>query len=186
MKKILLSLAALMIAVSSYAGENLVINLSNIPGHQAKKVVKKSDDAAFSAQSFAGAPVLNHKGQFVGFDAVVLIDEYDENFAVVRPLAEYNVAGVKVRSVAAVSLSPDGKQVYAGLGALVPVGKVLDGVELEVGAIAPGADLTNGFKIDGNFVPAVKAKFDLPKVFKGVKNVFNEGLKKLSPVGGKV
>jgi len=177
MNKFVVSLVALFATTSAFASERLTINVSNLQA----KVVKKSEGPAFSAKSFAGAPVLDHKGQLVGLDAVVLIDEYEENLAVVRPLAEYGVAGVKVRSIAAVSVSPNGKQVYAGLGVLVPVGKVVDGVELEVGAVAPGADLTNGFKVDGKFVPAVKAKIDLPKVFKGVKNVWNEVDKKLFP-----
>ncbi len=177
MNKFVVSLVALFATTSAFASEPLTINVSNLQA----KVVKKSEGPAFSAKSFAGAPVLDHKGQLVGLDAVVLIDEHEENLAVVRPLAEYGVAGVKVRSIAAVSVSPNGKQVYAGLGVLVPVGKVVDGVELEVGAVAPGADLTNGFKVDGKFVPAVKAKIDLPKVFKGVKNVWNEVDKKLFP-----
>ena len=176
MNKFVVSLVAFFAASSAFASE-LTINVNNLQ----TKAVKKTEGPAFGAQSFAGAPVLNHKGQLVGLDVVVLVDQYEENLAVVRPLAEYSVVGVKVRSVAAVSVSPNGKQVYAGLGVLVPVGKVLDGVELEVGAVAPGADLTNGFKIDGKFVPAVKAKFDLPKVFKGVKNVWNEVDKKLFP-----
>lgn len=176
MKKFLFSVVAILASTTVFASE-LAINLSNVEVKQ----VKKSEGPAFSAKSFAGAPVLNHKGQLVGLDAVVLVDKYEENLAVVRPLAEYSIAGVKVRSVAALSVSPDGKKVYGGLGALVPVGKVLDGLELEVGAVAPGAEFTNGFKIDGNFVPAVKAKIDLPKVFKGVKNVFNEIDKKLLP-----
>ncbi len=176
MKKFLVSMVAVFAATSAFATENLVININNF---QAKAV--KKTEGPFSAKSFAGAPVLDHKGQLVGFDAVVLVDEYEENLAVVRPLAEYSLAGVKVRSVAAVSVSPNGKQVYAGLGVLVPVGKVLDGVELEVGAVAPGANLTDGLKIDGKLVPAVKAKFDLPKVFKGVKNILNEVDKKLFP-----
>ena len=167
MNKFVVSLVAFFAASSAFASE-LTINVNNLQ----TKAVKKTEGPAFGAQSFAGAPVLNHKGQLVGLDVVVLVDQYEENLAVVRPLAEYSVVGVKVRSVAAVSVSPNGKQVYAGLGVLVPVGKVLDGVELEVGAVAPGADLTNGFKIDGKFVPAVKAKIDLPKFFKGVKNVW--------------
>lgn len=182
MKKFILTLVALVVGTSAFAGDNLSISLANVETKQ----VKKSDGPAFSAQSFAGTPVLNHKGQVVGFDLAVLVDKYEENVAVVRPLAEYSVAGWKVRSVAAVSLSPNGKQVYAGLGALVPVGKVLDGVELEVGVIAPGADLTNGFKIDGKFVPAVKAKINIVELFNGTKKVVNEGMKKLSPFGGKV
>ena len=186
MKKILLSLAAIMIAASSYAGESLVINLSNIPGHQAKKAVKNTDDAAFSAQSFAGTPVLNHNGQVVGFDAVLLVDKYDQNLAVVRPLAEYDVAGLKVRPVAALSVDKYGKKAYGGLGVLVPVGKFVDGLDIEVGAVAPGAEFTNGFKISDKIVPAVKARIDIPQAFKGVKNVVNKGLKVLSPVGGQI
>jgi hypothetical protein len=177
MNKFVVSLVALFATTSAFASEPLIINVNNLQA----KVVKKSEGPAFGPQSFVGALVLDHKGQLVGFDAVVLVDEYEENLAVVRPLAEYSVAGVKVRSVAAVSVSPNGKQVYAGLGVLVPVGKVLDGVELEVGAVAPGANLTDGLKIDGKLVPAVKAKFDFPKVFKGVKNVWNEIDKKLFP-----
>jgi hypothetical protein len=177
MNKFVVSLVALFATTSAFASEPLTINVKNLQ----TKAVKKTEGPAFGAQSFAGVPVLNHDGQLIGLDVVVLVDEYEENLAVVRPLAEYSVAGVKVRSVAAVSVSPNGKQVYAGLGVLVPLGKVLDGVELEVGAVAPGADLTNGFKVDGKLVPAVKAKFDLPKVFKGVKNVWNEVDKKLFP-----
>lgn len=175
MKKLIFTLVALVIGTSAFANENLSINLTNVETKQ----VKKSEGPAFSAQSFAGAPVLNHKGQVVGFDLAVLVDKYDQNVAVVRPLAEYSVAGIKVRPVAALSVTPHGDKVYGGVGALIPVGKVVDGLDLEVGAVAPGADFANGFKINGEFIPAVKAKVDFAKVFKGVKNVLDEGAKKL-------
>ncbi len=182
MKKILLTVVALIATTSAFATETLTINLSSVQAKQAKK----SEGPAFSAKSFAGAPVLDHKGQVVGFDLAVLVDEYDQNVAVVRPLAEYSVAGVKVRPVAALSVTPHGDKVYAGVGALVPLGKVVDGVELEVGAVAPGADLANGFKIEGKLVPAVKAKINFPELINGTKKVVNEGFKKLSPFGGKI
>ena len=177
MKKILLSLVAFFAASSAFASEPLTIDVKNLQA----KPVKQTEGPAFSSSSFAGNQVLDHKGQIVGFDVVMLIDEYDENLAVVRPLAEYTVKGVIVRPVAAVSLTPDGKQVSAGLGFIIPVGKVLDGVELEVGAVAPGANLTDGLKIDGKLVPIVKAKFDFSKALKGVKNVLNEFDKKFIP-----
>lgn len=182
MKKLMMTLVALFATTSVFASEPLTINLSTVQS----KHVKKSEGPAFSAQSFAGAPVLNHKGQVVGFDLAVLVDKYDQNVAVVRPLAEYTVAGVKVRPVAALSVTPHGDKVYGGVGALVPLGKVVDGLDLEVGAVAPGADFANGFKINGEFVPAVKAKINFQELFNGSKKVVNEGMKKLSPFGGRV
>lgn len=182
MKKLMMTLVALFATTSVFAADTLSINLSSVEAKQ----VKKSEGPAFSAKSFAGAPVLNHKGQVVGFDLAVLVDKYEENVAVVRPLAEYSVAGVKVRPVAALSVTPHGDQVYAGMGALVPLGKVVDGLDLEVGAVAPGADLANGFKIEGKLVPAVKAKINFVELFNGTKKVVNEGMKKLSPFGGRV
>lgn len=178
----MMTLVALFATTSVFASEPLTINLSTVQS----KHVKKSEGPAFSAQSFAGAPVLNHKGQVVGFDLAVLVDKYDQNVAVVRPLAEYTVAGVKVRPVAALSVTPHGDKVYGGVGALVPLGKVVDGLDLEVGAVAPGADFANGFKINGEFVPAVKAKINFQELFNGSKKVVNEGMKKLSPFGGRV
>ena len=178
----MLTLAALVIGTSAFAFEDLSINLTNVETKQ----VKKSEGPAFSAQSFAGTPVLNHNGQVVGFDAVLLVDKYDQNLAVVRPLAEYDVAGLKVRPVAALSVDKYGKKAYGGLGVLVPVGKFVDGLDIEVGAVAPGAELTNGFRIQEKLVPALKAKIDIPQAFKGVKNVVNKGLKVLSPVGGQI
>ena len=178
----MMTLVALFATTSVFASEPLTINLSTVQS----KHVKKSEGPAFSAQSFAGAPVLNHKGQVVGFDLAVLVDKYDQNVAVVRPLAEYTVAGVKVRPVAALSVTPHGDKVYGGVGALVPLGKVVDGLDLEVGAVAPGADFANGFKINGEFVPAVKAKINFQELFNGSKRVVNEGMKKLSPFGGRV
>lgn len=182
MKKLMMTLVALFATTSVFAADTLSINLSSVEAKQ----VKKSEGPAFSAKSFAGAPVLNHKGQVVGFDLAVLVDKYEENVAVVRPLAEYSVAGIKVRPVAALSVTPHGDQVYAGMGALVPLGKVVDGLDLEVGAVAPGADLANGFKIEGKLVPAVKAKINFVELFNGTKKVVNEGMKKLSPFGGRV
>lgn len=178
----MMTLVALFATTSVFAADTLSINLSSVEAKQ----VKKSEGPAFSAKSFAGAPVLNHKGQVVGFDLAVLVDKYEENVAVVRPLAEYSVAGIKVRPVAALSVTPHGDQVYAGMGALVPLGKVVDGLDLEVGAVAPGADLANGFKIEGKLVPAVKAKINFVELFNGTKKVVNEGMKKLSPFGGRV
>lgn len=182
MKKLMMTLVALFATTSVFAADTLSINLSSV----VTKQVKKSEGPAFSAKSFAGAPVLNHKGQVVGFDLAVLVDKYEENVAVVRPLAEYSVAGIKVRPVAALSVSPHGDKVYGGVGALIPLGKVVDGLDLEVGAIAPGADFANGFKINGEFVPALKAKINFVELFNGTKKVVNEGMKKLSPFGGKV
>lgn len=182
MKKLIFTLVALVIGTSAFANENLSINLTNVETKQ----VKKSEGPAFSAQSFAGAPVLNHKGQVVGFDLAVLVDKYDQNVAVVRPLAEYSVAGIKVRPVAALSVTPHGDKVYGGVGALIPVGKVVDGLDLEVGAVAPGADFANGFKINGEFIPAVKAKINFQELLNGSKRVVNEGMKKLSPFGGRI
>jgi hypothetical protein len=181
MKKFMMTLVALVIGTSAFAGDNLSINLTNV----VTKEVKKSEGPAFSAKSFAGAPVLNHNGQVVGFDIAVLVDQYDQNVAVVRPLAEYSVAGVKVRPVAALSVTPHGDKVYAGMGALIPLGKVVDGLDLEVGAVAPGADLANGFKINGKLIPALKAKINFPELFNGAKKVANEGMKKFSPLGGR-
>lgn len=182
MKKLMMTLVALFATTSVFAADTLSINLSSVEAKQ----IKKSEGPAFSAKSFAGAPVLNHKGQVVGFDLAVLVDKYEENVAVVRPLAEYSVAGIKVRPVAALSVTPHGDKVYAGMGALVPLGKVVDGLDLEVGAVAPGADLANGFKIEGKLVPAVKAKINFVELFNGTKKVVNEGMKKLSPFGGRV
>ena len=182
MKKLMMTLVALFATTSVFASEPLTINLSTVQS----KHVKKSEGPAFSAQSFAGTPVLNHNGQVVGFDAVVLVDKYDQNLAVVRPLAEYDVAGIKVRPVAALSVDKYGKKAYGGLGVLVPVGKVVDGLDLEVGAVAPGAEITNGFKISDKIVPAVKAKIDFQELVNGSKKVVNEGLKKLSPFGGRI
>ena len=169
MKKLMMTLVALFATTSVFAADTLSINLSSVEAKQ----VKKSEGPAFSAKSFAGAPVLNHKGQVVGFDLAVLV-------------AEYSVAGIKVRPVVALSVSPHGDKVYGGVGALVPLGKVVDGLDLEVGAVAPGADFANGFKINGEFVPAVKAKINFAELFNGTKKVVNEGMKKLSPFGGRV
>jgi hypothetical protein len=77
MKKFMMTLVALVIGTSAFAGDNLSINLTNV----VTKEVKKSEGPAFSAKSFAGAPVLNHNGQVVGFDIAVLVDQYDQNVA---------------------------------------------------------------------------------------------------------
>jgi len=165
MKKFLVSMVAVLATSSAFAGDLASINLDIV---QKKPVVSKAQGPAFSAKSFAGEPVLNHKGQIVGFDAVVIVDKYDQNFAAVRPLAEYDVAGVKVRPVAAVSFDKYGKKAYGGLGMLVPVGKVVDGVDLELGAIAPGAEFTNGFRISQKIAPAVKIKVQPTSAYRSV------------------
>jgi len=165
MKKFLVSMVAVLAATSAFAGDLASINLDIV---QKKPVANKAQGPAFSAKSFAGEPVLNHKGQIVGFDAVVIVDKYDQNFAAVRPLAEYAVAGVKVRTVAAVSFDNRGKKAYGGLGVLVPVGKFADGVDLELGAIAPGAEFTNAFKISQKIAPAVKIKVQPTSAYRSV------------------
>ena len=185
MKKILLSLAALMIAATSYAGDNLVINLSNLPGHQAKKTVKKTDDA-FSAQSFAGATVLDNNGQLVGFEAAVLFDRKNENVAVLRPLASYNVLGQKVTSVFGASVDSRGNNLYAGGGVLVPLGAVVPGLDVKVGGIMKGSNLSSAGRFDTEVVPAAQVKVDVPVLYSETKKLFNRIWLKLSPVGGKV
>lgn len=186
MKKILLSLAALMIAATSYAGDNLVINLNNVPGYQAKKAVKKTDDAAFSAQSFAGAPVLSNNGQLVGFEAAVLFDRKNENVAVLRPLASYNFLGQKVTSVFGASVDSHGNNLYAGGGVLVPLGAVVPGLDVKVGGIMKGSNLSSAGRFDTEVVPAAQVKVDVPVFFGETKKFINRVWLKISPVGGKV
>jgi hypothetical protein len=185
MKKILLSLAALMIAATSYAGDNLVINLSNVPGYQAKKTDKKTDDA-FSAQSFAGAPVLNNNGQLVGFEAAVLFDRKNENVAILRPLASYNFLGLKVTSVFGASVDSHGNNLYAGGGVLVPLGAVVPGLDVKVGGIMKGSNLSSAGRFDTEVVPAAQVKVDVPVLYGETKKLFNRIWLKFSPVGGKV
>ena len=72
MNKFVVSLVAFFAASSAFASEPLTINVNNLQ----TKAVKKTEGPAFGAQSFAGAPVLNHKGQLVGLDVVVLVDQY--------------------------------------------------------------------------------------------------------------
>jgi hypothetical protein len=64
-----------MIAASSYAGENLVpSNLSDIPGHQAKKLVKKDLMTLHSVLSLLLELLsLIAKDRFVALMQVVLI-----------------------------------------------------------------------------------------------------------------
>jgi hypothetical protein len=185
MKKILLSLAALMIAATSYAGDNLVINLSNVPGYQAKKTDKKTDEA-FSAQSFAGAPVLNNNGQLVGFEAAVLFDRKNENVAILRPLASYNFLGLKVTSVFGASVDSHGNNLYAGGGVLVPLGAVVPGLDVKVGGIMKGSNLSSAGRFDTEVVPAAQVKVDVPVLYGETKKLFNRIWLKFSPVGGKV
>jgi hypothetical protein len=156
MNKFLVSMVALFATTSAFAAELPSINLNNVQ----KAVVNKSQGPAFSAQSFAGVPVVNNKGQFVGFDLAVLVDKHDENVAVLRPLGSYKVAGVTFDSVYATSFSRDGKKVYGGLGLMAKVGKLVPGIDAKLGVIAPGAEITNGFKISNEFVPAVEVKVD--------------------------
>jgi hypothetical protein len=188
MKKILLSLAAIMIAATSYANgsadRDLSISLTNIPGHVNSR---KSNDL-LSAQSILGLRVVKHQGQVVGsgVDLALVLNDRDEHVALIRPLDEYDVAGLKVKSITALSVSPDGKEVNVGLGAVVQVRKIVDGVDLEVGGLLLGPDVANGMKVNGKLAPVVKAKLNVPEMYKGAKNIFNEAFKKLSPVGGRV
>jgi hypothetical protein len=185
MKKILLSLAAFMIAATSYAGDNLVINLSNVPGHQVKKTANKSDDA-FSAQSFAGVPVLNNNGQLVGFEAAVLFDGKNENVAVLRPLASYNFLGQKVTSVIGASVDSRGNNLYAGGGLLLPLGNVVPGFNVKVGGVMKGSNLSSAGRFDTEVVPAAQVNVDVPVLYSETKKFFNRIWLKFSPVGGKV
>lgn len=182
MNKFVVSLVALFATTSAFASEPLTINVSNLQA----KVVKKSEGPAFSAKSFAGAPVVNHNGQLVGADLAVLVDGEDENVAVLRPLGEYNVAGVKVSTVFAASVDAHGNNVYAGGGVLVPLGSVVRGFDLKVGAVVPGANLSSGGRLDTRVVPAFEAKIRVPELYGETKSFVNKVLKVVSPVGGKV
>lgn len=157
MKKFLVSVVALFAATSAFAADTLSINIDSV---QKKTVAKNSQGPAFSSASFAGQPVLNNNGQLVGFDLALLVDKHEENIAVLRPLGSYKVAGVTFNSVYATSFSTDGKKVYGGLGLMAKVGKLVPGVDAKLGVIAPGAEITNGFKISNEFVPAVEVRVD--------------------------
>ena len=157
MKKFLVSVVAVLAASSAFAVENLSINLGSV---QKKTVVSDSQGPAFGPSSFFAQPVVNNKGQFVGFDLAVLVDKHDENVAVLRPLGSYKVAGVTFDSVYATSFSTDGKKVYGGLGLMAEVGTLVPGIEAKLGVVAPGAEFTNGFKISKDFVPAIEVKVD--------------------------
>jgi hypothetical protein len=182
MNKFVVSLVALFATTSAFASEPLTINVNNLQA----KVVKKSEGPAFSAKSFAGAPVVNHNGQIVGVDLAVLVDGEDENVAVLRPLGEYKVAGVKVSTVFAASVDARGNNVYAGGGVLVPLGSVVPGFDLKVGAVVPGANLSSGGRLDTRIVPAFEAKIRVPELFGEAKSLVNKVLKTVSPVGVKV
>ncbi len=182
MKKILFTFATIFILATTSFAENLEINLSKVSVHQAKK----SEGPAFSAQSFAGAPVLNHNGQLIGADLAVLVDGKDENVAVLRPLGEYKVSGIKVNTVFAASVDSHGNNVYAGGGVLVPLGSIVPGLDVKVGGVVPGANLSSGGRFDSRIVPAFEVKIRVPELYGESKSFVNKILKTLSPVGGKV
>jgi hypothetical protein len=166
MKKLILTVAAILATSSVFASEPLTINLNNVPS---KTQTKKTEGPAFSAQSFAGLPVANNKGQIVGFDLAVLVDKHDQNVAVLRPLGKYKVAGVNLQTVAAASLNPDGNQLYGGFGVMAEVGEIIPGVEASLGAVSPALNTSN-LTLSNNIVPALRTKFVVPTLVRHLES----------------
>ncbi len=107
MNKFLVTMAVILSATSAFAEDLNPINLDFVQ----KKPVVNNTQGPFSPQSFFYQPVVNHKGQFAGVDLALLLDDYEENIAIVRPLESYKFLGITVDSVYATSFSPDGKKV---------------------------------------------------------------------------
>ena len=156
MKKLILTVAAILATSSVFASEPLTINLNNVPS---KTQAKKTEGPAFSKTSFLALPVASNNGQAFGMELAVLVDKHDENIAILRPLGKYKVAGVNVKSVSGTSFSKDGKQVYTGLGAMVEVGGLVPGLEAELGIVAQGLNLDD-FELTKKFIPAAKIKIE--------------------------
>ena len=156
MKKLILTVAAILATSSVFASEPLTINLNNVPS---KTQTKKTEGPAFSKTSFLALPVASNNGQAFGMELAVLVDKHDEHIAIIRPLGKYKVAGLPVKSVSATSFSNDGKQIYTGLGAMVEVGGLVPGFEAELGVVAQGLNL-EGLEMTKKFIPAAKFKIE--------------------------
>ena len=99
---------------------------------------------------------------------------------VVERLLDRGAIGVRRRQQLQLGGRPDGAGAAAGVAGDAFLGVGLDagpGGVFELLELA-GHEFLGRL---GKLVPAVKAKFDLPKIFKGVKNVLNEVDKKLFP-----
>lgn len=140
MKKILLSLAALMIAATSYAetfgpafNDNFDVKTKSL-GVEIKSV---------KAVKLVG-----------------IFDNKNGNGAIQKPLQSFDFQGVKAYTTATLSTNADVDKAYAGASAMVKLGKVVPGVGIDAGVTVRGAELSKSLRVDNSFSPTVALDID--------------------------
>jgi hypothetical protein len=159
MKKILLSLAAFMIAATSFAFEDFKINLESISVNQTSKT--KVAKPEVEQKSFFVKPGFKD-GKIQSVSLGVSLDGRDSNALLVTNLDSYKILDRTVETVATVSTDRYGNKAAVGAGVLVPLGEHF-GVSLNVGGYFEGLDLAAKGRISNRLVPAVTARIDLNK-----------------------
>ena len=80
-----------------------------------------------------------------GFTAGVGIDGRNSNALALSTLGNYTVMGKTFQTVGVLSTDKYGKKAAVGVGVLVPLGRVVNGVSLSAGAYFEGVDLARNF-----------------------------------------
>lgn len=160
MKKILLTLAALMIAATSYAFEDFKINVESISVNQNSK--PKVPKPEVEQKSFFVKPGFND-GKFQSVEGGFSIDGRNSNGLIVTNLNSYLILNRTVETVATVSTDRYGNKAAVGAGLLVPLGEHF-GVSFKVGGYIEGSDLADKGRISNRLVPAFTARVDAKKV----------------------
>jgi hypothetical protein len=157
MKKILLSLAAFMIAATSYAFEDFKIDLESISVNQTSKT--KVAKPEVEQKSFFVKPGFKD-GKIQSVELGLSLDGRNSNALLVTNLDSYKVFNKTVETVATVSTDRYGSKAAVGVGLLLPVGEHF-GVSLKVGGFLEGPDLANKAKMSDRFVPAAIMRVDI-------------------------
>jgi hypothetical protein len=84
-------------------------------------------------------------GRVTGFSAGVGIDGRNANALALSTLGNYTVMGKTFSTVGVLSTNKYGDKAAVGVGVLVPLGRVVNGVSLSAGAYVEGVDLANKF-----------------------------------------
>lgn len=84
-------------------------------------------------------------GRVNGFTAGVGIDGRNSNALALSTLGNYTVMGKTFQTVGVLSTDKYGKKAAVGVGVLVPLGRVVNGVSLSAGAYFEGVDLARNF-----------------------------------------
>ena len=156
MNKFIMTLAALLVAASSFAN-GTVNGPANPP--------VKEDSGTFHAKSYGVEVKSVNDVKFVG-----VFDNKNGNGAIQKKLQSFSYQGVEFYTTATLSTNANVDKAYAGTSAMVQFGKVVPGLSVAAGVTVRGVELQRGFNVDNSFYPTVAISVDPATLFRNTLN----------------